>query len=146
MAYEADAAAAQEPEVEAEEDQRDPVRDIAILEALGLQLAAKRQKAVDARVSQGIDERWFNDVDAYEGRDEVTRYYAGLRAQVQGYLQSQDSKTQKRSTLIVNVTRSKVNASAARLQDIALPTDDRNWDLRPSTVPELVEAMTRWRL
>ena len=129
--------------VGAEESQRDEARALAILEKLGLTLAAKRQKAIDARVAQGIDQRWFEDVEAYEGRDEVTRQYAGLRSEVQGYLQTQEPKQQRRSTLIVNVTRSKVNASAARLQDIALPTDDRNWDLRPSTVPELVEAMTQ---
>lgn len=125
------------------EDARNTERDIAVLEKLGQTLAAKRQKAIDARVAQGIDERWFNDVEAYEGRDEVTRHYAGLRAQVQGYLASLDTKTQKRSTLIVNVTRSKVNTASARLQDIALPTDDRNWDLRHSTVPELVAQMSQ---
>lgn len=130
-------------DTQAEAEPRDPAKDIAILESLGASLAAKRQKAIDARVAQGIDQRWFEDVEAYEGRDEVTRTYAGLRAQVQGYIATQDPKQQKRSVLIVNVTRGKVNAAAARLQDIALPTDDRNWDLRPSTVPELVEQMTQ---
>lgn len=143
MAYEADA-----PEDGVAEDgsERDTLRDIAILEALGASLSAKRQRAIDARVSQGIDERWFGDVEAYEGRDEVTRNYAGLRSQVQGYLSTQDTKQQKRSVLVVNVTRPKVDAAAARLQDIALPTDDRNWDLRPSTVPELVEQMSQKHL
>src|SRR3990167_2474325 len=120
---------------------RDPIADLAVLESLGNTLAAKRQKAIDARVNRGIDQRWFGDVEAYEGRDEVTRHYASLRDVVQGYITAQDPKQQKRSTLVVNVTRGKVNASAARLQDIALPTDDRNWDIRPSTVPELVEQM-----
>jgi hypothetical protein len=111
-----------------------------ILDSLGRQLAAKRSYAIQARVSQGIDERWFGDVEAYEGRDEVTRYYAGLRDAVQGYVMAADPKQmQARSKLVVNVTRGKVNASAARLMDIALPTDDRNWDLRPSTVPELAD-------
>ena len=128
---------------EGDAEPRDPARDLAILENLGATLAAKRQKAIDARVSQGIDGRWFGDVEAHEGRDEVTRQYAGLRATVQGYLSTVDPKQQKRSTLIVNVTRGKVNAASARLQDIALPTDDRNWDLRPSTVPELVEMMNQ---
>lgn len=123
---------------------RDPAKDAYTLDSLGLALAAKRQKAIDARISQGIDERWFGDVEAYEGRDELTRNYASLRNVVQGYVQAQDPRwAQKRSTLIVNVTRGKVNADSARLQDIALPTDDRNWDLRPSTVPELIEKLGR---
>jgi len=127
----------EEQSVEGEE----AVRNSATLDAIGIGLSAKKRKAIDARTAQGIDERWFNDVEAYEGRDEVTRHYAGLRAVVQGYLTTQDK--QKRSTIIVNVTRSKVDASSARLQDIALPTDDRNWDLRASTVPQLVEQMSQ---
>ena len=118
-------------------------QDLAIIDALGASLSGKRQKAIDFRVSSGIDRRWFEDVEAYEGRDEVSRTYAGLRATVQGYVESQESQSNKRSTLVVNVTRQKVNASSARLADIALPTDDRNWDLRPSTVPELVEQMSQ---
>lgn len=118
-------------------------QDLDALESLGISKAAQRQKAIDARVSAGIDRRWFEDVEAYEGRDEVSRAYAGLRDKVQGYVQSDDSQRKQRSTLVVNVTRQKVNASAARLADIALPTDDRNWDIRPSTVPELVEQMTQ---
>ncbi len=118
-------------------------QDLAILDALGANLSGKRQKAIDARVAAGIDRRWFEDVEAYEGRDEVSLDYAGLRATVQGYVESQESQSKKRSTLVVNVTRQKVNASSARLADIALPTDDRNWDLRPSTVPELVEQMSQ---
>ncbi len=119
---------------------------IAQLEGLGLQLSAKRQKAIDARVAQGIDSRWFEDVEAYEGRDEVTRSYPGLRAIVQGYIESAEPQAKKRSTIVVNVTRQKVNTAAARRSDIALPTDDRNWDLRPSTVPELVEQMNQKHL
>jgi hypothetical protein len=101
------------------------------LDALAISLSAKRQKAIDARVSLGIDQRWFEDTEAYEGRDELTRLMPGLRATVQGYVQQQpDQRKPKRSTIVVNVTRSKVNAAAARLQDIVLPSDDRNWDLR----------------
>lgn len=114
-----------------------------ILDSLGLSLSGKRARAIDARVSQGIDERWYRSVEAYEGRDEVTRNYAGLRDTVQGYLPASSQKTQARSKIVPNVVRAKVNTAAAQLQDIALPTDDRNWDLRHSTNPELVEKMGR---
>lgn len=127
----------------ADQDITDEARRADTLDRLGQTLASKRAKAIGARVTQGIDERWYHDVEAYEGRDEVTRYYAGLRATVQGYVTQSGAKTQTRSKLIINVTRPKVNSSAAQLQDIALPTDDRNWDLRHSTVPELVEKMGR---
>lgn len=112
---------------------------VARIDALGTTLVTERQKAIDARVDAGIDQRWYDDIEAYEGRDELSRNYPGLRAHVQGYVnQAPDAQKPKRSTLVVNVTRSKVNAAAARLEDIALPNDDRNWDLKESTVPELV--------
>jgi hypothetical protein len=124
-----------DPEAAAEQAKAD------ILDSLGRALASKRTLAIDARSNAGIDQRWFEDVEAFEGRDEVTRYYAGLREYAQGYV-SADPKaaTQTRSKLVVNVTRGKVNAQAARLMDIALPTEDRNWDLRPSSVPELADG------
>lgn len=132
-------------------DQRDTgdeeskrLRDESILDGLGSTLSGLRSKAIAARVEQGIDQRWYEDVEAYEGRDAVSRNYATLRETVQGYVSAHSSgKQQKRSTLIINVTRSKVNTKSARLQEIALPTDDRNWDLRPSTVPQLVEKMAQ---
>lgn len=120
-------------------------KSVALLESLGNDLAGKRQRAIDARVAAGIDARWFGDVEAYEGRDEVSRSYSELRAQAEGYLTQQESEenTRQRSTVVVNVTKRKVDTAAARRADIALPTDDRNWDLRPSTVPELVERMSQ---
>lgn len=113
------------------------------LEALSMDLAGKREKAIEARASAGIDARWFGDVEAYEGRDEVSRAYAGLRAQVEGYVYQGDQQQRSRSVLVVNVTKKKVDTAAARRADIALPTDDRNWDLRPSTVPALVEQLAQ---
>ncbi|MDA8260578.1 MAG: hypothetical protein M0Z99_33925 [Betaproteobacteria bacterium] len=119
-------------------------RQLEVLEKMGTTLAATRTKHIEARVGQGIDQRWYEDVEAYEGRDAVTRHYAALRETVQGYVSTGSvQKSQSRSTLVINVTRSKVNANSARLQDVALPTDDRNWDLRPSTVPQLVENLAK---
>ena len=131
-----------------EPPKRDEAADLAKIESFGISLSARRQKAIDARESAGIDRRWFDDIEAYEGRDAVTRAYAGLRSQVQGYINSAepDSQQRARSTLVVNVTRRKVDTASARRADIALPTDDRNWDIRPSTVPELVEQMSQKNL
>lgn len=123
--------------------EREKARHSAILDSLGLSLSGKKSKAIEARASQGIDERFYRSTEAYEGRDEVTRNYGSLRDTVQGYLSGSSQKTQTRSKIVPNVVRAKVNTASAQLQDIALPTDDRNWDLRPSTNPELVEKMTR---
>lgn len=69
-----------------------------------------------------IEDRWLEDMRQYNGRyDPATE--AELRADT------------KKSRIYVNKTRSKTNAAEARLGDMVLPTDDRNWALKPTPNP-----------
>jgi len=43
--------------------------------------------------------------------------------------------------VVVGVTRQKTNAAEARLADILLPTDDRNWGIQPTPDPECAAAL-----
>jgi len=45
------------------------------------------------------------------------------------------------SELYLNVTRSKTNTAAAKLSDMLFPTDDRNWGIEPTPVPDLVRRL-----
>lgn len=70
-----------------------------------------------------IENRWLEDLRQYHGEyspDELSN----LR------------KT-KGSEVFVNITRNKTNAAEARLQDMLFPTDDRNWGILPTPIPEL---------
>jgi hypothetical protein len=49
---------------------------------------------------------------------------------------SQGAKPQ-RSTVFIGMTRQKTNAAEARVADILLPTDDRNWGIQPTPDPYL---------
>ena len=70
-----------------------------------------------------IEQRWIDDLRQYHGR----------------YTESQVKKIKeiKGSTVFINLTRPKTNAMIARLTDLLFPTDDQNWAIDPTPVPEL---------
>ena len=72
---------------------------------------------------QPLEQRWLEDLRQLHGQYEAT---------VQ-----QDLRESGKSQLYVNVTRPKTNAAAARLNDMLFPTDDKNWAIEPTPVPEL---------
>lgn len=88
------------------------------------------QGMVLAQVAQRaeIEDRWLEDLRQYNGRyDPDTE--AALR----------DDK--KKSRIFVNKTRNKTNAAEARLGDMVLPTDDRNWTMKPTPNPKVDMAI-----
>ncbi|MBP2230818.1 hypothetical protein J2847_004127 [Azospirillum agricola] len=80
--------------------------------------------AISKRVT--IEDRWYADLRQYHGR-----YDAATETKL---------RQGDRSRLFVNQTRPKTNAWKARLSDLLFPTDDRNWGIQPTPVPELSTA------
>lgn len=70
-----------------------------------------------------IERRWLTDLAQYHGKyeDKVLKELGEAR----------------KSQLFINQTRPKTNACEARLSDMLFPTDDRNWGIKPTPVPEL---------
>jgi hypothetical protein len=98
-------------------------------------IVARLEKEADDRVAkrQSIENRWIEDLRQYHGNTDdlgTTKDESKARP---------TAKKEARSTLNINLTRSKTNAFAARLTDLLFPTDDRNWGIQPTPVPELVE-------
>lgn len=91
----------------------------------GLEAEAKRR--VQLRLS--IEERWLADLRQYHGMyDERDR----------------DGITDKDGSMVfINQTRPKTNMLAARLMDLLFPTDDRNWGISPSPVPEIADDLSK---
>lgn len=83
------------------------------------------------RVSRrhAVEQRWLVDLAQYHGF-----YDEGTKAEI--------TKTDG-STLFVNLTRPKTNAMVARLVDLLFPTDDRNWGIQPTPVPELTSSAAK---
>lgn len=108
-------------------------------------LTKRRTEAVTARAASGTERRWLDDLDSYQGRDAATRR-VDLMDSVRGEQQAmrrtaKDTTQAKRSTVFVQLTRQKTNACAARASDMLFPTDDKNWGIKPTPVPELMEAL-----
>lgn len=112
------------------------------MQAFGSSLAKMRDEWVRTRYSQGVDKRWIEDIDQYNSKDNINKAASQMMASVeQGYpVTTQGSKPQ-RSTVYIGLTRQKTNAGEARLSDILLPTDDRNWGIQPTPIPELSDMI-----
>ncbi|MDR5867932.1 hypothetical protein [Halomonas koreensis] len=91
------------------------------LQVFATRLSRMAHEQVQRRAS--LETRWLEDYRQYHGEyDPAT---ASRLSQAEG------------SKVYVNITRNKTNAAEARLQDMLFPTDDRNWAIKPTPVPEL---------
>lgn len=112
------------------------------LQAFGRALAKTRDDWVRARAATGWDKRVQIDLDQYHMKDAASKQAASMMDAVQqGYPVSVREAKPTRSTLFIGVTRQRTNAAEARLADILLPTDDRNWGIKPTPDPECAIAL-----
>ena len=130
-----------DPEVDLIDETEKAVQAAERLQVFGQKLAARRDKWIQARASQGVDRRWKTDLDNYHGRDNVNRMTSNMMVSVeQGFPVTQNYKLPQRSTVFIGITRQKTNSAEARLADILLPTDERCWSIAPTPVPELANS------
>ena len=116
-----------------EEKQEQPERK-EIVEMLASSLLSRRAEAMEYRASTGVERRWAEDEELFDFMDDaepasmVSR--AARTAPVRNALAG-------RSTVKVNIVRAKTEAAVGRFADIAMPVDDRNWELDATPVPDL---------
>lgn len=118
------------------------VQRLVRLEALGLTLSAKRQSAINHRNQSGIEQIWTEDEEFYMGIDDANRdELTGTveKPPTAGQQTRPESQTGLKSTVFPNITQPYVDAGAARIGDMLLPTDDRNFQLDPTPIPDLQE-------
>lgn len=113
------------------------------LELLGAALAKRRDEWVAARAASGVEKRWAEDTDQYNGRDSANR--DGGTSMMDsvaagGFPTTEAGQKPTRSRVFVNITRPKTNTAEARLANMLLPTDDRNWGIKPTPDPKLTAA------
>lgn len=77
------------------------------------------------RAKAMIELRWLEDILLYAGKYDATT--------------TAELANEQRSQAFVKLTRHKTNSWAARLGDILFPTDDKNWGIKPTPVPKLVD-------
>lgn len=93
-------------------------------------LAQKLQTKVDLRITQkkNVEQRWLMDLRQYHGKYEPDK--------VKRIREAGGSED------FVNITRSKTNTFSARVADMLLPSDDKNWGIEPTPVPKLEAAVS----
>ena len=131
----------QQIDVEVEyEDEEELMRKRAEkLQSFGSSLGGQRDEWIRSRGSYGVDKRWIEDEDQYNGKDNIAKAASQMMTSVeQGYPVTTQMAKPHRSTVFIGMTRQKTNAAEARLADILLPTDDRNWGIQPTPDPQLM--------
>lgn len=116
------------------------------LNSLGMMLARKRREAVDGRAQSGIEAEWAEDEESYQGIDDANRgtvatSWARSDKPAASGAVTPPPKATHRSTVFLNITRPYVDAAAARISDMLLPTDDRPWAILPTPVPDLIQTI-----
>ncbi|MGA1254296.1 MAG: hypothetical protein ACO3WN_10780, partial [Burkholderiaceae bacterium] len=108
------------------------------LQVFGHNMAKQRDEWIRNRYSYGVDKRWLEDEDQYNNKDMVNKAASQMMTSVeQGYPVTTQHAKPHRSTVFIGMTRQKTNAAEARVADILLPTDDRNWGIQPTPEPYL---------
>ena len=116
---------------------------MAKLDAIGSMLAEKRKEAIDAKVHLGIEDDMQGDEEHYQGYDDANRSEfvksASASRNIDGKTRHENSGSKPSgSTVFPNITQPYVDAASARVGDVLLPTDDRNYAIKPTPIPEMV--------
>lgn len=91
----------------------------------GSVIVAQLESLLDEQISakELIEQRWLEDLRRYHGQYEQKELD---RIKAKGGCQ-----------LFANVVRPKTNAWEARLVDVLFPSDDKNWGIEPTPMPDL---------
>ena len=109
------------------------------LDAMGQSLAKKRSEAIHARQQSGIETQWAEDEEFYQGIDDQNRneHSNAWRTKPPGQY-TQQAVSGPRSTVFLNITAPYCDIAAARFADMVIPTDEANFKIEPTPVPELL--------
>ena len=107
------------------------------LQAIYSAFAGMRDEWVLHRSQSGVETRWRKAAAMYWGEiDDVqmTPMEDTLRNGPR-----RRAKTPERSRVVVNIVRPKVDNAVARMCELLLPSDDRNWGIGPTPMPDVVQ-------
>lgn len=109
------------------------------IEDLAAALLLKRDEAIAARSASGVERRWREDQELFDGLDEATGSRMIDYATGDAYLGRDDGPI--RSRVVINIIRGKCETAEGRFAEIMFPTGDSNWGLAVTPVPTLVKAL-----
>jgi hypothetical protein len=122
-----------------------PTANQDILAALAQTIAGHRKEAVAGRAQSGIELFWDEDDAAYEGYDDANKHeFHDVKSKPNEGGRDVTPTKAKGSTLFPPITGPYVDAAAAKVSDMLLPTDERNFVVQPTTVPDLLDEEEGW--
>lgn len=106
------------------------------LQGIRSEFVTMRDKWVAYRTRSGVEDRWVKNAAMFVGNEGADK--AGLEDTLKNGPAPKGTK-QSRSTVVLNITRPKVKQATARMCEILLPVDDKNWGIKPTPVPVTVQ-------
>lgn len=117
---------------------------IAKLKSFAGKLIEKKKEAQDGRRQSGVEDKWNEDDDHYNGIDNANRKEMMLKSPSTAgspYYLKPVTDDQVRSTVFVNITAPYVDMASSRVADMLLPTDDKPFTIKPTPIPEIHGAV-----
>lgn len=103
--------------------------------------AAQRDDWVKYRAQSGVEQRWREAQALYFGDEAEATSNAFIETLKNGPQSKSKAGNAPRSKVVINIVRPKVDQAVARMCEILLPVDDKNWGIKPTPVPEVVANM-----
>lgn len=112
------------------------------LEALHQVFVTQRDEWVKHRANSGVEVRWRSAQALYLGDEPANAESSMVSTLKDGpTIKKKSGVTAQRSSVVVNIVRPKVDQAVARMCEILLPVDDKNWGIKPTPVPEPISKM-----
>ena len=101
------------------------------------QFSKMRDRWVQHRAQSGVETRWRRASELYFGEDQNdTNQFENTLKNGPPARKVVDGN---RSRVVINIVRPKVDQAIARMCEILLPTDDRNWGIKATPIPEVAD-------
>ena len=107
--------------------------------ALGQSLSKLRTNAINGRLAFGVDQMMKEDEEHYEGIDDANRNQSASAWHTKPPGRANPKSESNRSVEFVNITRPYVDAAAAQVGEILVPTDEPTWSLDVTPLPEMLD-------
>jgi hypothetical protein len=131
-------------EISLEEIEERLKRNAMHLDAFGASLSKTLSRDIDHRLTSGVEDRWIEDEEFYDGVDDANRAEEHIRSfrKKPEDIRSGSSLDEKRSKIFPNITGPFVDAASSRIADVLLPpSSEPSWSLAATPISDLVEMV-----